>query len=244
MTASCDLGRMAVGATVTATLVVDTDPSLTTISNIAFAGSGGLDISTFDNEDGLEVALQPVADLSVTKTGPATVSSAAAVEYVIGYRNDGPSTATDVVVTDTLPTGLTPRPVTGCTISGRPCPCAVGRPAPGATGSITITADVDPALALGTVLTDVATVSQPGRRPGPATDNTGEAHHGPGTQRRRRHRHRRPGRGHAGRRRQLHRRVTNNGPQLAPAWWSPTASRRTSCRWCPRAPVTGWPSRR
>ena len=59
VTASCDLGRMAVGATVTATLVVDTDPSLTTISNIAFAGSGGLDISTFDNEDGLEFPSSP-----------------------------------------------------------------------------------------------------------------------------------------------------------------------------------------
>ena len=78
---------------------------------------------------------------------------------IIGYRNDGPSTATDVVVTDTLPAGLTPRPVTGCTITGNAVSCGVASLAPDATGSITILADVDPGLALGTELTDVATIT-------------------------------------------------------------------------------------
>ena len=151
---------MAVGATVTATLVVDTDPSLTTLSNIAFAGSGGLDISTFDNEDGLEFPLQPVADLSVTKTGPATVSSAGGVaEYVIEYRNDGPSTA------DGRSRHRHPAHRADATARhrmhdrGTTVSCPVGSVAPGATGSITIAADVDPALPLGTELTDVATIS-------------------------------------------------------------------------------------
>ena len=94
----------------------------------------------------------------MTKTGPAAVSSAAAVEYVIGVRNDGPSMATDVVVTDTLPEGMTPRPVAGCTITGSTVSCALASVAPGATGSITVTADVDPNLAVGTELTDVATI--------------------------------------------------------------------------------------
>jgi uncharacterized repeat protein (TIGR01451 family) len=143
---------------VIATIDVDTDPSLTTISNVAFAGSGGLDVFTLDNEDGLEFPLRPVADLSVTKSGPAAVSAAAPVEYVIGFRNDGPSTATDVIITDTLPTGMTPRPVTGCDFGGASVSCAVGSLAPGGAGSITITADVDPALALGTALTDIATI--------------------------------------------------------------------------------------
>jgi uncharacterized repeat protein (TIGR01451 family) len=173
VTASCNLGRMAVGATVTASLVVDTDPSLTTISNIAFAGSGGLDISTFDNEDGLEFPLQPEADLSVTKTGPATVSAGGVATYVIEYRNDGPSTAADAVVTDTLSSGLTPRPTDGCTIAGSTVTCPVGPVAPDDAGTITISADVDPATPGGTALTDVATVRSTAEDPDPS-DNTAE----------------------------------------------------------------------
>ena len=115
---SCSLGRIAVGATATATLIVDTDPNATTITNTGFSGSGGLDEFPEDNEDTATTPLRPVADLSVTKSGPSAVSAAAPVEYVIAFRNDGPSTATDVIVTDTLPAGLTPRPVDGCTITG------------------------------------------------------------------------------------------------------------------------------
>ena len=122
--ASCSLGRMAVGATATATLIVDTDPNATTITNTGFSGSGGLDEIPEDNEDTATTTLGRAADLSVTKGGPAAVSAAAPVEYVIEYRNDGPATATDVVVTDTLPAGLTPRPVTGCSISGATVSCA------------------------------------------------------------------------------------------------------------------------
>lgn len=157
--ASCNLGRMEVGGTATATLVLMTDPNATTITNTGYSGSGGLDEIPEDNEDTATAFLSSAADLSITKSGPAAVSSAAPVEYVLEYANAGPSTATDVVITDTLPAGLTPRPLDGCTIEGTTVSCTVPSVAPDATGSITITADVDPALPLGTELTDTATIA-------------------------------------------------------------------------------------
>jgi uncharacterized repeat protein (TIGR01451 family) len=108
--ASCSLGRLAVGATATATLIVDTNPNRRSVSNTGFSGSGGLDIAPENNEDTAPTPLQQVADLSVRKSGPETVLAGDRVEYVLRYHNDGPSTATAVVVTDTLPTRPHPPP--------------------------------------------------------------------------------------------------------------------------------------
>ncbi|UCC83107.1 MAG: DUF11 domain-containing protein [Gemmatimonadota bacterium] len=47
------------------------------------------------------------ADLEVTKTGPANELANDTVTYVITTTNNGPSTATNVTVTDTLPSGVT-----------------------------------------------------------------------------------------------------------------------------------------
>lgn len=47
------------------------------------------------------------ADLAVTKTGPATVNAGAGFSYAVAVTNAGPSTAAQVVVVDTLPTGVT-----------------------------------------------------------------------------------------------------------------------------------------
>jgi fibronectin-binding autotransporter adhesin len=47
------------------------------------------------------------ADLSVTKTAPATVNAGQTFTYTITVSNDGPSNATNVVITDDLPSGLT-----------------------------------------------------------------------------------------------------------------------------------------
>ena len=49
----------------------------------------------------------PSADLSVVKTGPATVTAAGSVTYTLAVNNAGPSDAANVSVTDTLPAGVT-----------------------------------------------------------------------------------------------------------------------------------------
>src|SRR5260370_632429 len=46
------------------------------------------------------------ADLSITKTAPATVVAGNQLTYTITVTNNGPSNATNVIVTDTLPAGV------------------------------------------------------------------------------------------------------------------------------------------
>ncbi|MBI3816827.1 DUF11 domain-containing protein, partial [Candidatus Peregrinibacteria bacterium] len=46
------------------------------------------------------------ADVSVTKTGPATVRQGAVITYTLTARNDGPAIATTVAVQDVIPQGL------------------------------------------------------------------------------------------------------------------------------------------
>ena len=55
----------------------------------------------------------PVADLSVTQSGPTTAVPGATVAYVLTVRNAGPSTAAGVTLTNPTPPGLTLVSVTG-----------------------------------------------------------------------------------------------------------------------------------
>ena len=79
-------------------------------TNIASGGSAVLDLNLANNNGSLVNArsltvITPVADVSVFKTGSANVYAGQSVNYVITATNAGPSTATNVVVQDTLPTG-------------------------------------------------------------------------------------------------------------------------------------------
>ncbi len=61
-----------------------------------------------------------VADVSVGKTGPAAAVASDTVRYVLTLANQGPAVAYDVVLSDTLPTGVTFVSATrGATLSGR-----------------------------------------------------------------------------------------------------------------------------
>lgn len=71
-----------------------TNPSGATIAD-------GQGLGTIENDDGA------LADLTVTKTGPASVDVGQPIEYEIAVTNLGPAPATNVVVTDTIPPGTT-----------------------------------------------------------------------------------------------------------------------------------------
>ena len=47
------------------------------------------------------------ADLSIVKSGPATVVAGGSVSYSLVVANNGPSDAANLSVTDTLPAGVT-----------------------------------------------------------------------------------------------------------------------------------------
>ena len=88
----------------------------------------------------------PGADLSVVKTGPATGHVGQSINYTITAKNNGPATASGVVVTDTLPKNIGFGSATSSqgTCAQRPhsqsVDCNVGTMASGATVTITIVA--------------------------------------------------------------------------------------------------------
>ncbi len=98
------------GAQVTRNVTVRS-PGGGTLLNIAASSSATSDPNRADN-DGSDPAARVStvvngADVATTKTGPATVNGGANYSYVLSIHNNGPGTATGVLVTDTLPAGAT-----------------------------------------------------------------------------------------------------------------------------------------
>jgi uncharacterized repeat protein (TIGR01451 family) len=68
-------------------------------------------------------------DLQIQKNGPATIQWGNAVAYTINVTNNGPATATNVIVTDSYPTGLTYVSASGATcttLPGNQLRCTLG----------------------------------------------------------------------------------------------------------------------
>ena len=136
---SCILPVLAVGQTVTGTLSLATDPTLTgTLSNTAVVGSEALDRLDANNTStatGPIIAADSAVDLVVTKTGPATLAAGGTFAYDLTVANTGVSLSTGGTVTDTLPTGLVPTAATingaACSIAGQTVTCPTGLLRPG-----------------------------------------------------------------------------------------------------------------
>jgi uncharacterized repeat protein (TIGR01451 family) len=93
-------------------------------------------------EDGAEAqtVVGPAADLSLQKAAslPALPQNGQ-LEYTLTAFNDGPSTATDVTIADTLPTGMTfVSASAGCAASSGTVTCQLGSIADGASAAVTI----------------------------------------------------------------------------------------------------------
>jgi uncharacterized repeat protein (TIGR01451 family) len=106
------------------------------------------------------------ADLRVTKsvdrsqiTVDPSSNARQRLTYTIDVTNGGPATATDVVVTDTLPSGtefVSAVPSVGtCSRSGATLTCALGTLANGATAQIVVTVAVPPTHPGGTLTNQV-----------------------------------------------------------------------------------------
>ena len=80
--------------------------------NVARADAATADPDTTNNNGSsaanrVTTTIGPLADLAVTKTGPASVNALGAITYTLDALNNGPSPASAVAVTDTLPAGVT-----------------------------------------------------------------------------------------------------------------------------------------
>ncbi|MGB0037173.1 MAG: Ig-like domain-containing protein, partial [Candidatus Acidiferrales bacterium] len=119
---------------------------------------------TFNTIFGIAVLGQPQsggADLSVTMSGPATVTSGGNLVYSIVVTNNGPLTALGVTLTDPVPAGLSPLFITGPAVCtriiqlevGTTISCAIGTMASGASETFGFT--INPT----TAVTNTATVA-------------------------------------------------------------------------------------
>lgn len=118
-----------------------------------------------------------LADLEITKSAsPTAITAGQAITYTIVARNDGPNAATGVVVTDSLPAGLSAASATSTvgTCSGTTAiTCTIGSLAVGSFATITIVTQGTPATP--GPITNTAFVSGNENDPGAVMDNSASA---------------------------------------------------------------------
>jgi uncharacterized repeat protein (TIGR01451 family) len=176
---TCTIGNLAAGATANVTMTLTaalagagTTPS---VNATVSATAPSPDSDPSNDTDTEATAINPAADLSLTKTANPTTSFAGQdVTFTVTASNAGPSTAANVVVTDTLPAGLTFKSSSsGCTAAGQTVTCPATASLSSGTNVVhNIVATVQPS-AVGS-LQNTATVSSPTFDP-VAANNTANA---------------------------------------------------------------------
>jgi len=172
-TVTCTMATLAVGAASPITITVTAPNDVALLSNTATVSSATTDPTPANNTSTVTLTVAPVADLSITKTSaPAgTVNAGQNITYTLQVNNAGPSTATSVTVTDSIPAstqfvsaagaGWTCSPAVGavtCTMAVLPV---------GAASPITV---IVTAPNFATAITNTATVSSAATDPAPANN--------------------------------------------------------------------------
>ena len=140
-TLPCPVGDLAVGDTATVTIVGTVSASFDDLDpNIGSVSSATPDSDPTDNGDQADPVVDERAEVSVSKRAtPAVLVPGETARYTIDVTNAGPSDARDVVVSDDLPSALTPVSVSssiGDCSAG--FPCTLGTVAAGTTETVTV----------------------------------------------------------------------------------------------------------
>jgi uncharacterized repeat protein (TIGR01451 family) len=141
----------------------------TDVDDTATVTSDTPDPNTSNNTAVGRVSFIANADLSLTKTAPATAVAGTNFSYSFTVANAGPSPAANVVLKDTLPAGIaivsvTPGPGNTCTPgvpgdANQPLTCNLGSIASGASEVVGLTVKVLPNTPKNTILHNNANVS-------------------------------------------------------------------------------------
>ena len=155
---SWSLGTLANGQVSNVTVTV-TAPASGSLTNVASVSSPTGDPNSTNNvTPPVITTVTPVADVGIGKVGSATVLAASNLVYTISVTNFGPSSASGVVVTDTLPATVTFVSATGGGVNNSGVVSwSLGTLANGQVSNVTVTVT---APASGS-LTNAASVSSP-----------------------------------------------------------------------------------
>ena len=160
-------------------VAVPSDTAAGTITNNVFMTSATSDpVAANDStSEGTTVALS--ADVGISKADDVDpVTAGSALTYTVTVDNSGPSDASGVVMTDALPAGVTFTSATpdqgSCSESAGTVTCLIGTIASGASVDVVIVVGVNPDVADGTVLTNVASVTATSPDPDGSNNGTSE----------------------------------------------------------------------
>ncbi len=156
---SCDIGDLPNGENRSVVIGVNVDPDTRgTLVNSASVSGDQTDLNPSNNSQNHATTVEAEADLSVTKAAsPEPVAAGGRLLYEITVSNNGPSLATGVDVSDTLPADVTPAG-DGSGSGNVVCGVGSGEVAPGETLTLGFSVLVDPGLADGAILTNTVEV--------------------------------------------------------------------------------------
>jgi uncharacterized repeat protein (TIGR01451 family) len=154
---SCRLGNLENASTTTAgratiTYTITANEGMD-INNVAKVRSDTPDPDATNNTATVNLTVTAVANLALTKTGPATATAGTDISYTLTVTNNGPSTAKNVIVTDAEPAAVTINSITptiGTCNAGvpgdalQPTRCSFGTLGVGASASVTISVHIKP----------------------------------------------------------------------------------------------------
>jgi uncharacterized repeat protein (TIGR01451 family) len=150
----------------------------TPLSDTASVASSTADPNIANNTFTFGSSVVTSADLSITKTGPAVITAGAAATYTITLTNNGPSDASTVILTDTLPSGLSlasAKQIGGTdpfVSRGNGPAFSAGAVIAGHTDIFQIVARAASGLSAGTSLSDTASVSSTTSDPNPSNNSS------------------------------------------------------------------------
>lgn len=167
LTVTCALGTLTAGETKTFDFTVKINSGVsdgTVINNCATVYTGTRESDTDNNVSCVETTVGPTtpstADVSIEKTGPATVTAGGTITYTITVTNNGSGDATGLSFTNLVNSNTTVTLLPdGCTSPSGTITCQVGTESSGETKTYTITETVDSSTADGTVLENCATLA-------------------------------------------------------------------------------------
>ena len=176
-TVSCSLGTVAPAATPIISIVA-TSTGSGTVTNSASVSSSTSDPSIANNSDSEDTTISPRADLSIVKTdSPDPVSAGNDETYTLTVHNAGPSTASAVVVSDTVPAGTTyvfATPSVGtCGQAAGVVTCSLGAMANNTTETVTLVVHVASSRTSG--ISNTASVVSSTTDPNSANDSSTQA---------------------------------------------------------------------